>query len=265
MASCFDLLVPELANLSYECVTLGLLSVDAADPHNASAALDAQLIHLELSHLVERGKDILLVLHSYAGIPGSGAAQGLDVVGRVRTGKQGGVIGLVGIAAILANAGETCLEKIGRYLSVLVGLRCTSLSDLSAESLKSSLNLHQATSGLTTVVSDPATIFYNDVEPEMANDAKKVLALQAGAIFVTPAPEPAWADPSFAARLAYIRCQKDQCVPTFAQDMMLQQSGVPWMVHDLECGHCSMIGKPKEVAAALHSFATQFSNLGKSQ
>ena len=112
-ASLFDILVKELSTRSYACITIDLPSVNSSQPFEASATSDSNTIRNRLTSLVEEGKDFVLVLHSYAGIPGAGAALGFFKAQRFEEGKSGGIIGIVGIAAVLANEDETCLQNMG--------------------------------------------------------------------------------------------------------------------------------------------------------
>lgn len=56
--------------------------------------------------LLSQGKEVLLLLHSYGGCPGSAAAVGLSRQEYKAAGKQGGIIGLICIAALLTKEGE---------------------------------------------------------------------------------------------------------------------------------------------------------------
>ena len=50
--------------------------------------------------------DVILVMHSYAGVPGSAAALGLGKKERVAQGKKAGVIGQIFYAAMLLKGGD---------------------------------------------------------------------------------------------------------------------------------------------------------------
>jgi hypothetical protein len=59
---------------------------------------------LPILELEER--DIILVMHSYSGVPGSAAALGLGKKQRVAEGKKAGVIGQIFYAAMLQKGGD---------------------------------------------------------------------------------------------------------------------------------------------------------------
>ena len=57
-------------------------------------------------------KDVLLVLHSYGGVPGCGAINGLEKSVRESRGGRGGVIGCVFIAAMLPLKGQSLSDVL---------------------------------------------------------------------------------------------------------------------------------------------------------
>ena len=70
-----------------------------------------------------------MVCHSYGGIPGGGAAQGLSKSTRVKEGKEGGVLGLICICAIIVPEGKSLGGFMGEHAPYLkVDNVCTPLS-----------------------------------------------------------------------------------------------------------------------------------------
>lgn len=59
------------------------------------------------------GEDVVLVMHSYGGQPGSAAAKGLRKEDRLKEGKRGGIIRLVYIAACAFDEGVSTLQPVG--------------------------------------------------------------------------------------------------------------------------------------------------------
>ncbi len=51
-------------------------------------------------------RDVILLMHSYSGVPGSGAAKGLSKTERAAQGKKTGVIGQIFLACILLKGGD---------------------------------------------------------------------------------------------------------------------------------------------------------------
>jgi hypothetical protein len=53
-----------------------------------------------------KGAIVILVMHSYSGVPGSAAALGLGKTERIAQGKKAGVIGQIFYAAMLQKGGD---------------------------------------------------------------------------------------------------------------------------------------------------------------
>ena len=52
---------------------------------------DVKAIQNVVRPIVDQGKDVLLVVHSYGGVVGGQAVEGLDKASREKEGKQGGI------------------------------------------------------------------------------------------------------------------------------------------------------------------------------
>lgn len=88
-------------------------SCDSKNPDSQTTAKDADAIRNNLIlPQIEAGKDVIVLSHSYGGSPGSAAAKGLSKVERRASGKKGGVIGLLYIAAILPPEGRSLLSLL---------------------------------------------------------------------------------------------------------------------------------------------------------
>ena len=61
----------------------------------------------------DAGRNIVVIAHSWAGLPVSSALDGLSKSERERSGQQGGVVKLIFIAAFLPNAGESLIGAFG--------------------------------------------------------------------------------------------------------------------------------------------------------
>ena len=55
---------------------------------------------------LDEGRDVILLMHSYSGVPGSAAARGLGKKERAAQCKKGGVIGQIFYAAMLQKGGD---------------------------------------------------------------------------------------------------------------------------------------------------------------
>jgi hypothetical protein len=85
--------------------TIGPLATSA--PPNADAANLRQV----LDELVNnQQKDIVLVCHSYGGVPGSQSVNGLETSARAKRGQKGGIMKVIYLSAILPREGESVLQ-----------------------------------------------------------------------------------------------------------------------------------------------------------
>lgn len=97
----------------YETHALLLPSVGGAGIITATD--DAAFIRKTTTSLVNEGKDVLMVMHSYGGIPGTESTKGLLKKEREIEGKKGGIVGLVYMTAFLLPEGQSVGSFLGGY------------------------------------------------------------------------------------------------------------------------------------------------------
>jgi hypothetical protein len=78
---------------------------------------DTALVHSTVSKLVEAGRDVVVVVHSYGGIPGSDAMKGLARDERSGKGLRGGEVALVYICAWMLQQGK-CVADYPRSFTI---------------------------------------------------------------------------------------------------------------------------------------------------
>lgn len=108
-----------LKTAGYDVRYAGYPSLDPkeSDPSTIDCHADTEAITAVLRPLVEdEGKDVLLFMHSYAGMPGAAAATGLAKSQREQEGKAGGVIGLLFLGAFVVPEGLSCAGLQGGNL-----------------------------------------------------------------------------------------------------------------------------------------------------
>lgn len=66
---------------------------------------DAALIASEITRLADEGGDVVVVAHSYGGIPATESIKGLSKDERAAQGKEGGVVRLAYMTAIVGDVG----------------------------------------------------------------------------------------------------------------------------------------------------------------
>jgi pimeloyl-ACP methyl ester carboxylesterase len=103
-ASCYSHLTPLLDTEGYDTLPLTLPSV-GADPAVQSLDPDVQHIRSHIQPLVDDGKNVVLVMHSYGGSPGGSAAKGFAKKDREAEGLEGGIVALVYVCAWMIEEG----------------------------------------------------------------------------------------------------------------------------------------------------------------
>ena len=107
-------LASALEAADYPTITLALPSVGAS-PSKLDFGDDVALVRSTASDLAGEGKHVVAVLHSFGGIVGTEALQGL---GRASKEGTGALLGLVYIATMLPKKGdsfEAHLESVGDF------------------------------------------------------------------------------------------------------------------------------------------------------
>lgn len=113
----FDPLRTLLGHYGYPVLPVQLPSVLTNGTHASNdPAQDTRAIRNSVSHLVEAGHDVIVVLHSYAGVPGGDALQGLGKTERAQRGLRGGVLRIVFVMAWIVQEGFKMCEE-GDYSS----------------------------------------------------------------------------------------------------------------------------------------------------
>lgn len=224
----------------YDVHYAGYPSVDSSDPLVTDCQADTDAITTILQSLVEdQGKDVVLFLYSYGGMPGSAAATGLAKAQRAQEGKAGGVIGLLFLGAFIVPEGISCAGAQGGILPPWVlhdQVRGPPRPHYSyimhfADMLQPSANL--------AVVDNPIKIFAADVDAVFAQSLTAGLRPHATLAFNSPQPHPAWADEAFRGRLAFIVTTEDCAVPREAQFGMMASTQQAWIVREVVSSHCA--------------------------
>jgi len=109
---------------------------------------------------------------------------------------------------------------------------------------------------------NPIKVLSADVESSLAKVHAAQLQPHATLAFKSPSPAPAWADPAFRGRLAYIVCIQDQAIPKVGQEAMMQLTGQEFMVQELHGSHnATFLSKPGEAAEMVVGFVEKFLKL----
>ncbi|KAL4925054.1 alpha/beta hydrolase [Aspergillus undulatus] len=218
-------------------------SFDPADTATTDCKADTDALSQILRPLVENeGRDILLVMHSYAGMPGAAAAKGLSKTERQTQGKPGGIVGMVFVAAFIVPEGVSCSGLQGGNLPPWILLD------------KPLPNLN--------VPEDPIANFAADVNKDLLKDFDTYLKPHSSLAFHSPQPAPAWADDAYVGRLAAIVTTTDQAVPKDAQHAMVAATQKKWIVSEIDSSHCApFISRIDESVKLVLGLLRQFESL----
>lgn len=120
----------------------------------------------------------------------------------------------------------------------------------------------------TMAVNDPIPPFYGLATESVAACAASLLKPHAIIAMQTPSPRPAWQEPAYNAsdshpcRRAFIRCLRDETIRLEMQDLMLKDSGVDWVVRDLDTDHSPWLCREAEFVAVLKDVVDGFVSRG---
>lgn len=101
---CWDRLVGELTKSGYESVAPALPS-SGASPPTPDWSADVETIRQTVLNLMEKDRDVVVVMHSFSGMTGGTSLDGLDKESRFQKGLEGGVIRLIYVIAFLVPEG----------------------------------------------------------------------------------------------------------------------------------------------------------------
>ncbi|DAA72706.1 TPA_exp: Uncharacterized protein A8136_5941 [Trichophyton benhamiae CBS 112371] len=218
----------------YPTACLQLPGVDSAAPKDETVASNAAYLREKLLlPLLDDGKNVVLVMHSFGGCVGSVAAAGLSKKDR---GSSGGVVGLIFIAGFLAKESMSLFDALGGKFDDFV-------------------NVDETTGQLT--LDNPTDVLFHDVPGDVAAKAAGQLKQQALSVLKSSSSAPAWQEEFYnGGRRGYIRATQDRCVPAAIQTMMLDKSGLDWNIKDIETSHSPYLSHPQETFDIINGMIT---------
>ncbi|KAJ3548514.1 hypothetical protein NM208_g977 [Fusarium decemcellulare] len=174
---------------------------------------DAAVINRAMEAPLSAGKDIVLVCHSYGGIPGSAAVEGRQCHERQDKGLQGGIKHVVFITSF-------ALPAKGMSLRTAIGGTYGPFMDRTDDVI---------------VLNDKAgDTLYNDIDEETTRRALSDCVHQSTASFETAA---SFVAPDITVPKTYVGCENDQAVPIEGQLAMAGAMGDSVRIEKLSSGH----------------------------
>ena len=95
--------------------TIGPSSRQGRESPAPSIYEDAVVIAEEVKKLADQGKDVIVMGHSYAGIPMSQSTKGLGKEERKAKGQPGGIVQLAYMASLVPAIGHSAATLLGRF------------------------------------------------------------------------------------------------------------------------------------------------------
>ncbi|KAH9908175.1 alpha/beta-hydrolase [Xylariomycetidae sp. FL2044] len=236
----FDKLLPYLAEAGLTTIAGPYPSCDPEDPAQSNSAADSKALREDvlLPLLEQQNTDAVILAHSYGGVVAAGAAKNLDQQTRRSEGHTNGIIGLIYVAGNIVLEGETLQQAVGGAYPPFIK------SDKPSKGL--------------ALIEPAMDVLYNDCDVALAPTLEASMKPHALRAFETEATAPAWGDPNFDGRRAYVRTLDDCCNPSWLQDSWLEKSKVQWDVVDFKTGHMPFVSQPKELAAQISKFVDGF-------
>jgi pimeloyl-ACP methyl ester carboxylesterase len=174
---------------------------------------DAAFVRAKLDEIDD---DVVVVAHSYGGIPTTEGAAGAANVARI-----------VYLTAFMLDEGESLFAAVG---AVEPDWWIKDEQELSL------------------VPGRPEELFYNDCSPEDTADAVRRLEPQSLPAMRQPLRSVAWRDvPS-----TYVICDQDNAIPVVAQEYMAKRAGD---VRRMDASHSPFLSRPDEVVALITELA----------
>ncbi|KAJ5772748.1 hypothetical protein N7457_007644 [Penicillium paradoxum] len=224
-ADTFDVLRDLMHKRGFATKAIATPSVGASPPNKGLHA-DIEYTKAILQEMVDAGRQIVVVNHSYGGLVGAGAVEGLGYAQRSRAGLPGGVLMVVWMAAFATPKGQSVLDMLGG--NWLPWMLIKSPDDGYCWS------------------SNQETVFYHDMSPEEQQNAIANLKPQPQKSFREPALHEPWHEmPSM-----YLFCDQDGAIPLSAQESFAKLLGTPVTYH-VDGSHSAFLSMPEKVIDGL--------------
>lgn len=216
-AWCWDAVLPLLMSSGRDIRTVELPTVHAENKTALGVQDDAAVVRAAIDEI---DGDVVVVAHSYGGIPASvGAADHPTVVH------------IVYVAAFALDQGESLLAAVGGVAPSWWRIENDLVSAGTAD--------------------EPAAhVFYNDVDPELAAEAVARLQPQSLRAFTDPLTAAAWHTvPS-----TYVITERDNAIPVIAQKQLAARAGST--VHRVDTGHSPFYSDPEPTTRVILAAGT---------
>ncbi|KAH8811361.1 Alpha/beta hydrolase fold-1 [Xylogone sp. PMI_703] len=219
----YDPILPFLHASGFKSTSVHLPSIGVS-PGLPNFLGDVEAIRKVALGLIELGKEVVIVSHSYGGVPTSEAVRGLGKKDRQAQGLPGGVILLIYIAAIVPEVGSNALEALKDEIKPIPQERIDNGD------------------GTISMV-NPIECFYNDLDKEEAKFWSSLLRTQSSGVFTSPLTYDGYRHIAS----MYIFTTRDQALSIQTQRQMAANAGIT-LTEDIDTGHSPFLSRPRETA-----------------
>ncbi|ROV98391.1 hypothetical protein VMCG_07203 [Cytospora schulzeri] len=222
------------------------LSMNQSRPPNADLSSDTDLIRSYATSLVEAGRTVAVLMHSYGGQVGTNALYGLNKKAREVNGQPGGISHLIYMAAFALPEGKSMIDKVAEFnhmdrIPVAFGIDedQTCVSKYPREGL----------------IGEP---YADQVDPQEVEAHIQTLGRWNGKCMFLPIQNTcAWREE---VKVLYIRASGDLIIPVEYQKNMvevMEKEGKTVETIDLETGHAPHLTATEAVVDAVLRFTAE--------
>ncbi|RYO81822.1 hypothetical protein DL764_009710 [Monosporascus ibericus] len=233
----YSKLTNALKHAGYEVHVPRLPSMNEARPPNTDLSTDTDLIHSYVESLVDTGRTVVAIMHSYGGQVGTHGLSGLGLASRSERGLPGGVSKLIYMCAFAMPEGSSMVGKVKKFgHEHLLPIAFDFAGDDSC------------------LTRDPKTLLVGEgVEAAEVDAYVSSLVRWNGKCMYQEVEKCAWRE----IPVAYIYTTADMTVPLDYQKDMVQKieaEGQSVKTVELTTGHCPNLTMTKEVVDAINDW-----------
>lgn len=233
----YSKLVEQLQVLGCEVQVPRLPSMNESRPPNADLSSDTDHIRSVAEGLIDKGHDIVVLMHSYGGQVGTNALHGLGQEFRKQNGSNGGITHLIYLAAHVIPEGKAMIDGVKHFgHEELMPFAFDFAEDMSC------------------VSRDPRTLLVGetDLPASEVDEYLGSLVRWNGQAMYQPltTSRAAWRD----IPVTYVHTTQDMTVPLDYQKWFveeLEKDGVQVQTATLEAGHCANFTAADKVAGVV--------------
>ncbi|OAL33078.1 hypothetical protein AYO22_00163 [Fonsecaea multimorphosa] len=226
---------------------------------------DAAFIAKETEKLADQGKDVILVAHSYGGVPVTQSTKGLSKEERKKQGKVGGIVNLAYMTSLVPPVGQAARDILAdvpqeQKLDLKVDVGFHPLPTLVAWKLLTNSAPRKQENGWMYQDQPEAVgaIVFSDLPKEEGEAWARKFPRHSALSFVGELTHAGYKD----IPVSYLLCENDKCIPANVQrngiDLIEKESGRKVDVTSIKADHCPMAGQPKAVADWILTVAAKY-------